>query len=86
MEKQRHREILLLGTLLIVIYTAVQHADLAWLLLLALLKILQPFLFGAGLAFILNVPMRFFETKVFGGMKKAKSLRRPLSRTPSPSR
>ena len=30
MEKQRHREILLLGTLLIVIYTAVQHADLAW--------------------------------------------------------
>ena len=79
MEKQRHREILLLGTLLIVIYTAVQHADLAWGLLLALLKILQPFLFGAGLAFILNVPMRFFETKVFGGMKKAKSLRRPLS-------
>lgn len=79
MEKQRHREILLLGTLLIVIYTAVQHADLVWGLLLALLKILQPFLFGAGLAFILNVPMRFFETKVFGGMKKAKSLRRPLS-------
>ena len=79
MEKQRHREILLLGTLLIVIYTAVQHADLAWGLLLALLQILQPFLFGAGLAFILNVPMRFFETKVFGGMKKAKSLRRPLS-------
>ena len=39
MEKQRHREILLLGTLLIVIYTAVQHADLAWGLLLALLKI-----------------------------------------------
>ena len=37
MEKQRHREILLLGTLLIVIYTAVQHADLAWGLLLALL-------------------------------------------------
>ena len=79
MEKQRHREILLQGTLPIVIYTAVQHADLAWGLLLALLKILQPFLFGAGLAFILNVPMRFFETKVFGGMKKAKSLRRPLS-------
>ena len=79
MEKQRHREILLLGTLLIVIYTAVQHADLVWGLLLALLKILQPFLFGAGLAFILNVPLRFFETKVFGGMKKAKSLRRPLS-------
>ncbi len=79
MEKQKRREILLVGTLLIVIYTAVQHADLAWGLLLSLLKILQPFLFGAGLAFILNVPMRFFETKVFGGMKKTKSLRRPLS-------
>lgn len=79
MEKQKRREILLVGTLLIVIYTAVQHADLAWGLLLSLLKILQPFLFGAGLAFILNVPMRFLETKVFGGMKKTKSLRRPLS-------
>lgn len=42
MEKQKRREILLLGTLLIVIYTAVQHADLAWGLVLALLKILQP--------------------------------------------
>lgn len=79
MEKQRHRDFFFIVTVMIVIYTAVQHADLAWGLLLALLKILQPFLFGAGLAFILNVPMRFFETKVFGGMKKAKSLRRPLS-------
>lgn len=79
MEKQKRREILLLGTLLIVIYTAVQHADLAWGLALALLKILQPFLFGAGLAFILNVPMRFFETKVFTRMKKTKTLRRSLS-------
>ena len=79
MEKQKRREILLLGTLLIVIYTAVQHADLAWGLVLALLKILQPFLFGAGLAFILNVPMRFFETKVFTRMKKTKTLRRSLS-------
>ena len=79
MEKQKRREILMLGTLLIVIYTAVQHADLDWGLVLALLKILQPFLFGAGLAFILNVPMRFFETKVFTRMKKTKTLRRSLS-------
>ena len=44
-----------------------------------LLGILSPLLLGCAIAFILNVPMRFFETKVFGGMKKAKSLRRPLS-------
>lgn len=60
MEKQKRREILLLGTLLIVIYTAVQHADLAWGLVLALLKILQPFLVRRGAGLYPERPHAFF--------------------------
>lgn len=49
-----------------------------------LLGIIFPFLLGAAIAFILNVPMHFLETKLFSGAKQegkgwAKKMGRPIS-------
>ena len=44
-----------------------------------LLKILTPFLVGAAMAFILDVPMSFFEKKLPIKKKKLEKLRRPLA-------
>lgn len=79
MEKQKRKEILFLGAALAIVYTAIQHVDLLWGLFLGLLGVLQPFLWGAGLAFVLNVPMRFLENRAFGRAKRLKRFRRPLS-------
>lgn len=79
MDKRRMRDILIVGTLLILIYTLAQHAGSLWGFLNTVLAILQPFLYGGGLAFVLNVPMRFFETRVLKGMKKTSRLKRPLA-------
>lgn len=37
-----------------------------------LLRILSPFLLGGALAFVLNIPMSFFERKLFGREDKQK--------------
>ncbi|MDD3336059.1 MAG: AI-2E family transporter [Eubacteriales bacterium] len=82
MTKHRIKEILLLGTGLIIIYTVAQHTASVWNFFLALLAILQPFLLGGGLAFVLNVPMRFFENRLLKGMEKhpfTQKLKRPAA-------
>jgi len=43
--------------------------------------ILSPFLIGAAVAFILNVPMRFLETKLFTSAMQRKSGKKALPRT-----
>ena len=43
------------------------------------LGILTPFLLGAAIAFILNVPMRAIERHLYPGTKRGAALRRPLS-------
>lgn len=63
MEKRKFMAWLTLGTFLILIYTLFQHAGSVWSCFTMLLGIIQPFLFGVGLAFVLNVPMRFFERR-----------------------
>ncbi|MBQ8596942.1 MAG: AI-2E family transporter, partial [Lachnospiraceae bacterium] len=47
-------------------------------------NVVKPFLVGAAIAFIINIPMRFFERKVFESEKVQKNkilvkLKRPLS-------
>lgn len=82
MEKNKRIDYLIIGVILIVVYIVLQHFGSIWSFLLKLLGILTPFLFGSALAFILNVPMRFFENKVFGlikPLKKHETLRRILA-------
>ncbi|MBE5778039.1 MAG: AI-2E family transporter [Clostridiales bacterium] len=70
MDKSKRIDIIVIGVLLIVTYIILQHFGAIWKFFLLLLGILTPFLWGSALAFILNVPMRFFENKVFKKIKK----------------
>lgn len=82
MDRKQKRDILWIGTILIAIFAISQH--LGWFgdLLTKLLGILQPFLIAGCLALFLNVPMRFFETKVFKFLDRVRfgsKLKRPLA-------
>lgn len=46
-----------------------------------LIGVLRPFIYGGGVAFVLNIPMKLIEEKILGGWKKkaAKKWKRPLS-------
>ncbi|MBD5501571.1 MAG: AI-2E family transporter [Lachnospiraceae bacterium] len=60
--------------------------DWLWGMLVFLINILKPFILGAVIAFVLNLPMSFFEKKLFGrrGISEKKRIyyekvKRPLS-------
>lgn len=68
----------------ILIYAGVQHLDVVKNVIDFILRMLTPFLLGAGVAFILNTPMRFFERLLFtdrryGDKKWARKIKRPVS-------
>jgi len=82
MDRKKMRDILLIGTILIALFTVSQH--IGWLgdLLVKVLGILQPFLVAGFLAVFLNVPVSFFENRVFGFLdrtKLGKKAKRPLA-------
>lgn len=82
MERKKMRNVLIVGTILIIIFAISQHLDWFGRLFLKTLGILVPFLVGGLLALFLNVPMRFFENKVFrfpARFKFGDKLKRPLA-------
>ena len=82
MERKKMRNVLITGTILIFIFAVSQHLDWFGQLFLKTLGILVPFLVGGLLALFLNVPMRFFENKVFrfpARFKFGAKLKRPLA-------
>ena len=61
----------------LILFTAVvilvlMKFDLLWSAVVFLVSILRPFILGGMIAFVINIPMRFFETKLFGGEKAKK--------------
>lgn len=58
---------------------AVLHLDKVVLAIGMILGILKPFIIGAAIAFVLNLPMRAFENKIFGRINKLSKWKRPLS-------
>ena len=60
-------------------YAALQHLGVIAKALGWLLGILSPFLLGAAIAFILNVPMRAIERHLYPRAKRGAALRRPLA-------
>ncbi len=83
MEKKQFKAILLIVTYAIALYFASTNLDLIGGILERALQVLMPFIIGACVAFILSIPMNFFEEKVyrFGGTGKRQMLRRILSLT-----
>ncbi|MEG0740630.1 MAG: AI-2E family transporter [Clostridia bacterium] len=84
MERKKLRDILLLAVAIIAIYFLFERAGTVLGFMKTLLAILAPFVMGGCFAFILNVPMRFFERHILRGMERAKwsaKLKRPLAMT-----
>ena len=82
MERKKFRDYLLLGSTLLGVWFLLQRFDALAGFVKTLWVILSPFVLGAVIAFVLNVPMRFFETKVLGRMERVKWLKnakRPIA-------
>lgn len=76
MERKKLRDYLLLGSALLAVWFLLSNIGAAVGFVQKLWLILSPFILGAALAFVLNVPMSFFERKVLKGMDKKPALSR----------
>ena len=56
----------------VLLYAGLQNTKLFADALRYLFGLMAPFVIGGCIAFVLNVPMRFFETKLFSRLKRAK--------------
>lgn len=69
----------------IILYFVLQNIIVLQNIFANIIGILSPFLFGAGIAFILNIPMDMFERRLFkpkkmkNGKVKQNKLKRPIS-------
>lgn len=82
MERKKFRDILLLGTALLAVWFLFSHIGDAVGFVKNLWFILSPFILGAALAFVLSVPMNFFERKLLKGLDQKPKLakwKRPLA-------
>ncbi|MDU5110875.1 MAG: AI-2E family transporter [Clostridium sp.] len=80
----KFKENLLLGTYLMILYFILLNIKGIFSILGGFLSILNPFILAFSMAFVLNLPMKFFENKVFKFLDTNKSdfiknLKRPLS-------
>ena len=58
---------------------AVLHLDKVFLTIGLILSILKPFIIGAAVAFVINIPMGAIETKLFTKKRRLSKWRRPFS-------
>lgn len=80
----KFKENLLLGTYLMLLYFILLNIKNIFGIFDGVLSILNPFILAFCMAFVLNLPMKFFENKIFNFLDKNKSdfiknLKRPLS-------
>lgn len=76
MERKKMRDWLLLGAALLGIWFVLQHIGGLVSFLQTLWGILLPFLLGAALAFVLNVPMHFLERTLLACMDRGPRLKK----------
>ena len=84
LDKENMKKIRWLIAFAILLYLGVQHLNVVISTAKILLGFLFPFIIGFGIAFILNVPMKFIENCLFGKAlkqkkKAAEKLARPVS-------
>ncbi len=84
LKDKKTKQIIFYIVFAVILFTCAQHLAFFKLLLLKIFKIILPVIIGLCIAFILNVPMRQVESKIFKKMaisKKAflRKLPRPLS-------
>ena len=84
MEQKRFRNWFMLGSSLLAVWFLLQRFDALAGFIGKLWMILSPFVLGAAIAFVLNVPMRFLETRVLKVMDRKpwlKKAKRPVAMT-----
>lgn len=74
-DKRTVRTILLIITFAVALYTAAQHLGAVYGALVWIWGIFDVVIAGLAIAFVLNVPMKVFEGKVFYGMCEHKNVR-----------
>ena len=82
LDRENMKKLMFLITFTIILLVGVQRLDVVLSTLDVLWTIFFPFVLGAAIAFLLNVPMSFMEKRLFGEEKKEKwkrKLARPLS-------
>ena len=79
-EKRSNKEIMLLILFTALVCLGVIHFSALLMMLRSLLVMIKPFLTGACIAFVVNLPLKFLEEKALSRLpEKAEKLRRPLS-------
>ena len=68
----------------VLLYVGLQNLNVVLDFLMRVIGLFLPFIVGAGIAFVLNVPMKFIEKNVFGrgkwkDTKFVKKIARPVS-------
>lgn len=61
----------------IILMWALNNLEILWSVVVGVIAVASPFIIGVSIAFIMNVPMRFFERKLF--KKVPIKLKRPMS-------
>ncbi len=82
LDRENMKKLMFLITFTIILLVGVQRLDVVLSTLDVLWTIFFPFVLGAAIAFLLNVPMSFMEKRIFGEERKEKwkrKLARPLS-------
>ena len=62
---EKVKKVIFTGLVLIVAYFALYHIDKLWGGLKYLVNVFMPFILGAAIAFVLNVPLRWIERGLF---------------------
>ena len=70
---QNMKKIMIIVAFGIVLYISLLNFNLISLAMSNFMKILSPFVLGACIAFVVNIPMNFFEEKVFKTKKKKRN-------------
>lgn len=79
-EKRSNKEIMLLILFTALVCLGVIHFSALLMMLRSLLVMIKPFLTGACIAFVVNLPLKFLEEKALSRLpEKAEKLKRPLS-------
>lgn len=82
LNKENMKKSMMLITFAVLLYLGVQNITIVWGGLQFILQICLPFVVGGAIAFVLNVPMNFFERHILTlskGSKASKKLARPVS-------
>lgn len=79
--KENFRKILYIIAFGLVLYFLLQNIGVITFTVGMIIKILSPFLIGGCIAFVVNIPMKMFENKIFKGNNKKKNNLYKISKT-----